>query len=116
MEKNRENADPLNLRVRLQLALNTIDVRSKTCRLINEQEEEELMELECINSLNGMLDSFTLVYNSIIYTLQHICGFRVKAFVLYDKEVLHRHIYLFLNLSTDNLLRVANKYRIKKEV
>jgi hypothetical protein len=48
--------------------------------------------------------------------LQRICGFRVKAFILYDKQVAERHIYLFLTLSTKNLLRVANRYRIKKEV
>lgn len=116
MERNRENIDPLNLKMRLQLSLNTIEVKTKPCRLINEHEEEELLELECINSLNGMLDSFTVTYNTIVYTLQHVCGFRVKAFVLYDKDVTQRHIFLFLTLSTENLLRVANKYRIKKEV
>lgn len=48
--------------------------------------------------------------------LQRICGFKVKAFILYDKEVTNRQIYLFLSLGTNNLLRVANRYRIKKEV
>lgn len=52
----------------------------------------------------------------MIYTLQHVCGFRVKSFILYDKHVEEREIYLFLTISTENLLRVANKYRIKKEV
>lgn len=56
------------------------------------------------------------MYNTILYMLQRICGFRVKAFILYDKHVTERHIYLFLSLSTKNLLRVANRYRIKKEV
>jgi hypothetical protein len=66
--------------------------------------------------LNGLLDAFTVQYNTIIYTLQQICGFRVKSFILYDKEGEEREIYLFLNINVDNLLRVANKYRIKKEV
>lgn len=52
----------------------------------------------------------------MIYTLQKVCGFRVKAFVLYGKEAEERDIYLFLNMNTDNLLKVANRYRIKKEV
>ena len=43
------------------------------------------MEFECINSLNGILDAFSIQYNCMIYTLQHVCGFRVKSFILYDK-------------------------------
>lgn len=37
--------------------------------------------------------------------------------MLYDEESLKdRDIYLFLNLSVENMLKVATKYRIKKEV
>lgn len=71
--------------------------------------------LDCVHQFIGLLDSFSLLYNTILYMLQRICGFRVKAFILYDKQVTERHIYLFLSLSTKNLLRVANRYRIKKE-
>ena len=37
--------------------------------------------------------------------------------MLYDEDSLKdRDIYLFLNLSVENMLKVATKYRIKKEV
>lgn len=48
--------------------------------------------------------------------LQRICGFNVRSFLLYNKELTERSIYLFLTMNTENLLRVANKYRIKKEI
>jgi hypothetical protein len=69
-----------------------------------------------VHQFIGLLDSFSLMYNTILYMLQRICGFRVKAFILYDKEVTKRQIYLFLSMGTKNLLRVANRHRIKKEV
>ncbi len=116
MEINKENIDPHNIQIRLRLALHTVEPSVKEVKLINENEEEELMELECINKTSGLIDAFTIQYNAIIYTLQKVCGFRVKAFVLYGKDVEERDIYLFLNMNTDNLLRVANRYRIKKEV
>ncbi len=74
------------------------------------------MEFNCLHKWTGTLDIFSLEINSIIYILQHECGFRIKAFIAYDKHSKGNNIYLVLSLPTENLLRVANKYRIKKEV
>jgi hypothetical protein len=59
---------------------------------------------------------FNLGYHTFVYLLQAVCGFRVRAFMLYDEELEHRKIYLFLNMEMDNLLRVATRFRIKKEI
>jgi len=62
------------------------------------------------------LDVFNLQYHTFVYMLQAVCGFSVRAFMLYDEKIQDRHIYLFLNIGLDNLLKVATKYRIKKEI
>ena len=72
--------------------------------------------MECVHEKEPGLDTFTLQYNAIVYTLQQVCGFRVRQFMLYDEQIEDRRIFLFLNLSTTNRLRVAARFRIKKEV
>jgi hypothetical protein len=49
MEINKENVDPHNIKMRLQVSLNTVELKVKATKLINEHEEEELLELECVN-------------------------------------------------------------------
>ena len=80
------------------------------------------------------MDGFTLNFNSVMYILQQVCGFKVRAFMVNseveDKEGLLamvgfglvnlarkkavKDIYIFLNLSIDNMLRVAGRFEIKK--
>ena len=80
-------------------------------------------------------------FNTIMYLLEEKCGFRVRAFMVnsmepkknallstlglnkiidtlsLDKTMVHvRDIYLFLNLSIENLLKVAARFMVKKEL
>lgn len=119
MEENRENLDPQNIRIRLQLALKLLQNCSqvkKPVDYINSEQEAQVLQLNCLYEIDGILDAFKLEYNTILLILQRICGFNVRSFLLYNKELTERSIYLFLTMNTQNLLRVANKYRIKKEV
>ena len=49
-----------------------------------------------------------------MYTLQQVCGFRVRSFMVYDEELEDKKIFFFLNLSTENRMRLAAKYQMKK--
>ena len=46
-----------------------------------------------------MLDGFTLQYNSIMYMLQKVCGFRVRTFLIYDEDISDKKLLFFLTLS-----------------
>jgi hypothetical protein len=50
----------------------------------------------------------------IVVILQRICGFRVKSFILEDEG--KPCLYMLLFQSIPNLLLLANRYKIKKEV
>jgi len=66
--------------------------------------------------MGGRLDIFKIQYNAIMYTLQRVCGFRARPFLLYDEELEDKTLYIFLNLSLDNRLKIATHYRMKKEI
>lgn len=71
-------------------------------------------EVECVHEKTTILDGFSLQYNAIVYTLQRVCGFRVRSFLLYDKDLKNKRIFMYLTLSAENRLRLATKYQIKK--
>lgn len=60
------------------------------------------------------MDLFTLRYNMIMLMLQTLCGFRVKTFVFDDDG--KPAIYFLLSQSTDNILNLAARHRIIKEL
>lgn len=85
MERNREGLESAVPMIRMQMGLKTIEVREKRLMYRNNRDEEEDLELECIHEWIGLMDIFWLQYNTILYVLQSVCGFRVKAFLLYDE-------------------------------
>lgn len=60
------------------------------------------------------MDIFTLRYNMIMLMLQNLCGFRVKTFVFDDDG--QPAIYFLLSQSTDNILNLAARHEIIKEL
>ena len=87
------------------------------------------------------MDGFSLYVNAFMYLLQRKCGLKVRAFLVNSlddddsnkllgviddlgdkigldigpkKPVLD--LYLFLNLSTMNMLKVASRFEIKKAI
>lgn len=60
------------------------------------------------------MDIFTLRYNMMMLILQTLCGFRVKTFI-FDEEG-QSAIYFLLSQSTDNILNLAAKHEIVKEL
>lgn len=50
----------------------------------------------------------------IVVILQKICGFRVKSFILEDND--KPCLYLLLYQSIQNMMLLASRYKIKKEV
>ena len=55
-------------------------------------------------------------FNAVVYILQEVCGLQLRAFMLYNEEQTEKDIYLFLTVSPQNLLNLAKRYRIKKEI
>ena len=83
-------------------------------RYYDEDGHENEFEMECLHQKSQVLDGFSLQFNAIIYMLQKECGFRVRSFLLYDEEFKNKRIFLFLNLSIENRLKVAGRYKIRK--
>jgi hypothetical protein len=102
---------------------------------------EEDMELKCFDEKNPTLDGITLYINAFIYILQQVCGLKVRTFMVNSMEddtsgiykyvqmvdsvaeqigldlgpkIPVRFLYMFLNLSTENMLKVASRYEVKK--
>lgn len=87
-----------------------------TAVYVDQNQQESSFELECVHEKGPILDTFTLQYNAIVYTLQKICGFRVRSFLLYDDDGSNQRIFLFLNLSVENRIKMAARYKMKKEI
>jgi hypothetical protein len=105
-------------------------------RLVQHDTHEEEVELLCFDQKSDRLDGFGLYLNTFIYLLQRVCGFQLRAFLVNsmgegdegvlgvmdrigidlvpDKPV--QDIYLFLSLSTENMLRAGSRYAVKKEI
>ena len=75
------------------------------------------MDIECQFSHSDKIDMTTMKYNMLCMVLQQVCGFRTRSFILNDEVNNNsKYIYVLLSLSNDNLLLMANRYKIKKEI
>jgi hypothetical protein len=116
MSRNKENTAEETIHIRLQKSIVEQEVRVKEGRYCGEDGETYMLEMECVHEKNKVLDGFTLQYNAIVYTLQRVCGFRVRTFLLYNEEMQNKRLFFFLSMSIENRLTTAAKYRIKKEI
>ncbi|CAM6002103.1 unnamed protein product [Sphagnum balticum] len=117
MQKGKENDDPAVIKIRMNKSLREVygAGRPKQGILIKEWWNEAI-EFDCFHEFVPVLDVFTINLNALIYILQSTCGFRVRAYLLYNEAAERHEVYLLLHLSTENLLRLAMQFRIKKEV
>ena len=51
----------------------------------------------------------------IMIVLQHLCGLKVRTFILKEKKG-EKAVYFLISQSIDNLMKLASRYKIKKEV
>lgn len=69
------------------------------------------------------MDCFTLNYNTLIYVLQKKCGFQTVSYFVEEKNTSSEEndnkkafIYILLSQTTENILKSADHFRIKKEI
>lgn len=83
------------------------------------------MEFLCDYQFMPQLDLFTLRYNTIVYLLQNQAGFKVKSFLLNVSGLTNprtkkpysqtdKAVFMLLRQSVHNLLKIADRYHIKK--
>ena len=87
MGKNKENKSDSVIKIRMQKAIKENWMKTKDGRYTDEENITWPFQKECVHERFNVLDGFTLQYNSIMYTLQRVCGFRVRTFLLYDEEL-----------------------------
>jgi hypothetical protein len=110
-----------NYTIRMQKSIEKTTTEFRTCEIAELYEDEltvqsEPLEIACTHRREKVLDLFTIQLNTIIYILQRICGFRLRTFLLESHSHNKSFVLIFLTLSEDNLTKVADRYRIKKEV
>jgi uncharacterized protein YkuJ len=84
MERLNETKSNENIRFRFQQAIKECEPKVCHARYVNDLEEVVPFELKCVHEVEAVLDTFTVQYNAIMYTLQRVCGFRARPFLLYN--------------------------------
>ena len=82
------------------------------------------MDIDCSYSATSMVDTFMQKYNMLMMVLQKLCGFRVRSFILEGEPIdngdgqkkASMALYMLVSLSTENLMKSADKYKLKKEI
>ena len=98
-------------------SISSRDPKVRSSKYLHEISNHEIpFELECIHDKEKILDGFTLQYNSLMYMLQIVCGFKVRVFVIYEEDLKDKKLLFLINLSFENRLRLATKYEMKKEI
>ena len=46
----------------------------------------DVVELNCREAYTGIPDAFLIQLNTLIYVLQKLCGFTVRAFLISEEE------------------------------
>ena len=83
MAKNGENQSDA-IKIRMQKALREREMKVGHAKYVDWEDSERVFELECVHEKLEVLDGFTLQYNAVMYTLQRVCGFKTRVFMLYD--------------------------------
>ena len=137
MNENKENQDNKEVQFRFMQSLAEMqEGKERINKVQYDTGGDEEVKFMCYDEKQPIIDGFTLNYHSMIYMLQRVCGFKVRAFMVHteeeDKEGIMalagkvglglltkkpvRDIYIFLNLSIENMLKVAGRFEIKKEL
>lgn len=108
MEEKGDNVDPKKksdeavLQVRKAKALHRLrhpkDNYKKLSTIAN---TEDTLVLECWDECKNELDAFTIQINTLIYTLQKSCGFKLRTFLISDGESeKKRSIYILISQNS----------------
>ena len=87
MEKEKENSTNTEVKIRyMQSFEHTNKPIHKKNKYIHSSGSQEDIDFMCFDQKNNRLDGFTIYYNVIMYYLQRICGFKVRAFMANSVE------------------------------